>query len=597
MDQAHVMFCRAVKSIHDAGNRIASVSNAAFTVAYAYTADGHDAGWTLAATNGAVISRALTRDSYRRGLVTLITNWVNGTPLTPLNYTHDALDRITARNSDTFGYNSRSEIISTDIQSTASRYAYDCIGNNLLTSCNATTNTYTANALNQYTSIDATTLAYDGDGNLITNGLWSYTWDCDNRLTAVFSNSVCVVSNAYDHAYRRVLKVTPATTCTYLYDGWNLIWETVQTSQSTVTNRFVWGRDLSGSLQGAGGIGGLLAVQVGGAWYFPFYDNNGNVTAYVNEQGAVVAEYLYDAFGRTLTATGPLVDSFRHRFSTKYYDAESGLYYYGYRFYGPELLRWLNRDPIEEEGRINLYMNCINNLLERRDALGLWTITRQSDQSWAETRAEEGDSFQSLSDLIRLNFDERTKRIKLKGNSFVSESDEAIKDCIYHIPNVMAVYTSKSGWGDGIITFVTHLKRIAISDGNRYRAKGYKVIENRWAASDDAFIDLWTLDGLAAMTFAGHGTKYGFKPDKDSGYAVNPSEVSPKYKLQAVRAYSCLSDSSIPGNIMLPDGTTPSHQWRGHISKKGSYVGFTGLVNWLSQLWQERPINADIIPD
>ena len=62
-------------------------------------------------------------------------------------------------------------------------------------------------------------------------------------------------------------------------------------------------------MQGVGGIGGLLAVQVGDAWYFPSYDNNGNVLAYVNEQGAIVAEYIYDAFGRTIEATGFMTPS------------------------------------------------------------------------------------------------------------------------------------------------------------------------------------------------------------------------------------------------------------------------------------------------
>ncbi|MGN0845501.1 MAG: RHS repeat-associated core domain-containing protein [Kiritimatiellia bacterium] len=37
---------------------------------------------------------------------------------------------------------------------------------------------------------------------------------------------------------------------------------------------------------------------------------------------------------------------FRHRFSTKYLDPETDLYYYGYRFYNPSLMRWLTRDPI-----------------------------------------------------------------------------------------------------------------------------------------------------------------------------------------------------------------------------------------------------------
>jgi RHS repeat-associated protein len=315
-----------------------------------------------------------TRDSYRRALVTIITNRVNGTPVTPLSYSHDALERITSRNSDTFGYNSRSEVISADIQSTASRYAFDGIGNNLWTSFNSATNTYTANALNQYTAIDAMPLAYDNDGNLLTNGVWSYTWDCENRLTAVYSNAQCVVSNAYDHAHRRVLKVTPTTTCTYLYDGWTLVQETVQTQRSTVTNRFVWGRDLSGTLQGAGGIGGLLAVQMDGAWYFPLFDHNGNVTAYVDEQSSIAAQYTYGAFGSELAATGSMAGAFRHRFSTKYLDVESGLYYYGYRFYSPELMRWLSRDPLGEWGSDNAY-GCVDNRpIMLVDYLGLFDI-------------------------------------------------------------------------------------------------------------------------------------------------------------------------------------------------------------------------------
>jgi RHS repeat-associated protein len=83
-------------------------------------------------------------------------------------------------------------------------------------------------------------------------------------------------------------------------------------------------------------------------------DVNGNVTEYVSESGAVVASYVYDAFGNLLSATGPMSDAFFHRFSTKYWDAETCLYYYGYRFYAPELGRWINRDPIEEMGVSNL---------------------------------------------------------------------------------------------------------------------------------------------------------------------------------------------------------------------------------------------------
>ncbi len=39
---------------------------------------------------------------------------------------------------------------------------------------------------------------------------------------------------------------------------------------------------------GAGGVGGLVAVSIGGSFYFPGYDNNGNVIGYWNEDGEIV---------------------------------------------------------------------------------------------------------------------------------------------------------------------------------------------------------------------------------------------------------------------------------------------------------------------
>ena len=103
------------------------------------------------------------------------------------------------------------------------------------------------------------------------------------------------------------------------------------------------------------------------------YDNIGNVTKYIDESGNVVAAYEYDAFGRIISQTGPMAEVFRIRFSSKYYDPETGLYYYGYRFYSPALMRWLNRDPIEEEGGLNLYGFCGNNPLSKIDSNGCGT--------------------------------------------------------------------------------------------------------------------------------------------------------------------------------------------------------------------------------
>jgi RHS repeat-associated protein len=57
-------------------------------------------------------------------------------------------------------------------------------------------------------------------------------------------------------------------------------------------------------------------------------------------------------------------------FSSKYTDKESGLLYYGYRFYNPTQGRWSNRDPIEEQGGINVYGFVGNQSINKNDLLG-----------------------------------------------------------------------------------------------------------------------------------------------------------------------------------------------------------------------------------
>ena len=96
----------------------------------------------------------------------------------------------------------------------------------------------------------------------------------------------------YDAEKRRRFKSStprnaPATYRYFTYSGWSLMLERWRAGNSGPYNfvHYVWGRDLSGSLDGAGGVGGLLATEVDGVWYFPLYDNNGNVTDYVSETG------------------------------------------------------------------------------------------------------------------------------------------------------------------------------------------------------------------------------------------------------------------------------------------------------------------------
>jgi len=290
---------------------------------------------------------------------------------------------------NTFGYNSKSELIDAVMGLDDYDYDYDQIGNRITATSSVDSVTsemdYLCNALNQYTNITSVTVetpTYDADGNMLTNGDWTYTWNGENRLITA-SNTTTVVNFKYDYMGRRFEKsVEDGATKTFIYDGWNPILETIQHSTFSITNSFAWGLDLSGSMQGAGGIGGLLSTVQDGDIYFSCFDANGNVTDYVDETGDIAAHYEYNPFGlpvRDRTQTGGIIsstgnkkDDFNFRFSTKYLDIETDLYYYGYRYYDPELGRWINREPFGENGGLNLYGFVGNAITKFVDYLGLY---------------------------------------------------------------------------------------------------------------------------------------------------------------------------------------------------------------------------------
>ena len=271
-------------------------------------------------------------------------------------------------------------------------YQYDLIGNRLKASDSlalpATPN-YTTNSLNQYSAIQnqqssIINPAYDADGNATAYPLpaqpsanSTLTWDAENRLTSATLPDSTTVTYTYDSTSRRIAKTTATGTTLYLYDAWNLIAEYIGSAgvSPTLSKTYLWGMDLSGSMQGAGGVGGLLMVsEISNSQipnYFPTYDANGNVSDYLDPTGAIAAHYEYDPFGNTTVATGPNATAFTHRFSTKHLETETGLYYYGYRFYDPATGRWPSRDPIEERGGINLYGFVGNDGTNYFDVLGL----------------------------------------------------------------------------------------------------------------------------------------------------------------------------------------------------------------------------------
>ena len=234
---------------------------------------------------------------------------------------------------------------------------------------------------NVYVAREPENFRYDADGNLTNDGRWAYTWDAENRLIGMTTNTTVgppyQLAFAYDPKGRRIQKTVTngivVNTLNFLYDGWNLV--AILNPQSSILDSFVWGSDLSGSMQGAGGVGGLLEVSYHGSSTtncFPAFDGNGNLAALVNTaDGTIVANYEYGPFGEVIRATGPMAKANPIRFSTKYDDDESDLLYYGYRYYRPSTGTWLNRDPIGEYGGYNNYSMIRNNPISRVDLLGL----------------------------------------------------------------------------------------------------------------------------------------------------------------------------------------------------------------------------------
>jgi RHS repeat-associated protein len=259
------------------------------------------------------------------------------------------------------------------------------------------TSIYTTNSLNQYTQItkdngqqQATdTLTYDDDGNLSSivsaDATKVYKYNAENRLISVEPQTPVdddiKVEFVYDYMGRRVQKkvyifessaYSLQSIHLFFYDGWNMIQEMDGTG--AVQKTYVWGLDLSQSLEGAGGVGGLLSSiqdQVSSSQLF-LYDSNGNIGQLLKaSDGTIVAHYEYDPFGIILKSYGTMKDVNPFRFSTKYYDTETDLYYYGYRYYSAQLGRWINRYPIEEKGGFNLYAFVNNDPLNLTDYLGL----------------------------------------------------------------------------------------------------------------------------------------------------------------------------------------------------------------------------------
>ena len=223
---------------------------------------------------------------------------------------------------------------------------------------------YSANNLNQYTSVGSASFDYDDNGNL-TSGNGTFVYDAQNRLT---SASVAVTNETlgYDSKNRVVQRSIGGTTTYLIYDGWDLIEE--RNGSNAVLATYVHGAKEDELLTRTDASGNTV-----------YYHHNalGSVTDLTNASGDVVEKYKYDAFGTptiTTASGGALTLSAygnRFMFTGREYLAELGLYDYRNRVYSPSLGRFLQTDSLKFSGQdINIYRYCGNDPLNFTDGMG-----------------------------------------------------------------------------------------------------------------------------------------------------------------------------------------------------------------------------------
>jgi len=189
---------------------------------------------------------------------------------------------------------------------------------------------------------------------------WTFTWNGENRLlSATNAAGTQKLEFAYDYMGRRVEKKVfncePGTVNwqlvkhdRFVYDGFKLVEKLNALADNAIVQKFIWqpealGMDVPLSVS-------TVNSELATVNYYYFTDANKNIGQLLDASGNIVAKYEYSPFGGQTVKTGAYAELNPFRFSSEYTDDESGLVYYNYRYYSPELGRWIKRDKIGENG-------------------------------------------------------------------------------------------------------------------------------------------------------------------------------------------------------------------------------------------------------
>ncbi len=334
------------------GNRTAKSLENSTTAAYTYDEANRLLGLTHSSTAGNFASFSYTLDDVGNRVSRQST--ISNQPSTVQTFQYDPTDQLT-------------QVSYGSTRTTA--FNYDPVGNrtSVTDSAGIVPSTYTANSLNQYTTVDTATPTYDANGNLTSSGGQTFIYDSENRLLeSTISSSLSTVTNAYD-ARRRVVSRTVNGAITYfVWDGWSLIEE--RDSSGNEVCRYVH-RPAVDEI--------LIKADTDDTVYY-HHDGLGSTVALTGDSGGMVESYTYDAsglpsiFDASSTSLAASFYSNRFLFTGREWVKVAEYYDYRHRTYSPQLGRFLQIDPIQfQAGDVNLYRYVVNNLVNSQDPLGL----------------------------------------------------------------------------------------------------------------------------------------------------------------------------------------------------------------------------------
>lgn len=288
-------------------------------------------------------------------------------------------DNLNADKSASYAYDVLNRLISASSPIWSQGFNYDIYGNMLgkLGTATAPSANFTYNQQNQINGFN-----YDATGNLIYDGIHNFDYDANNRL-----KGTGIYTYLYDSKGRRVIKEknsVPKETNYYIYDQSGLL---KAEYQKTGSDPIYWKRDLvylgSNLIHSAENpsIPTFLLPPTDLVFYY-HHDHLGNVRMVTDQNGAVAETHDFFPFGEESSSLPPSSD--QYLFTGKPRDSETGLDFFGARYYSSSIGRFQSVDlgnPIPNNPQTwNKYTYCMNNPLKFVDPWGEYFVVPYNDR-------------------------------------------------------------------------------------------------------------------------------------------------------------------------------------------------------------------------